>query len=319
MRHSTDSIPAGTTAHPKIDPVTGEMAVFCYALEPPFLTWAIVGADGEVTRLPTPVTGVDRPVMIHDMALTRRFLVLVVAPLYFDMAAAFSGGSMLAWQPEDGTRVALIRRDGGPVRWADSEAFWTWHSANAYDDGDGPDAPVVLDYVQWARPGGIVRGGGPNPGGLVRAEIDPARGTMTRRELVEPGSMEFPRIDVRRTGDRHRVIGVGTTSGRHTLVSGDHDVLMWLDTRDGTTTSWDADTLAVGEPTFVPRPGDADESHGWWVSFAINRADDTSWWLVIPASDPASGPLARVRIPTRVPLGLHGCWLPTEEEPADRP
>ncbi len=307
------SIPAGTTAHPKIDPVTGEMAVFCYALEPPFLTWAIVGPDGGVTRLPTPVPDVDRPVMIHDMALTRRFVVLVVAPLYFDMAAAFAGGSMLSWRPEDGTRVALIPRDGGPVRWADSEAFWTWHSANAFDDGTGPDAPVVLDYVQWARPGGIVRGGGPNPGGLVRAEIDPVRGTMTRRALVEPGSMEFPRIDVRRLGDRHGVIAVGTTSGRETLVSGDHDVLMWLDSRTGSTTVWDAGGLAVGEPTFVPRPGDPDESHGWWVTFAIDRADETSWWLVIPAADPASGPVARVRIPTRVPLGLHGCWLPSEE------
>jgi carotenoid cleavage dioxygenase-like enzyme len=28
-------LPAGITAHPKIDPATGEMAVFCYALEPP--------------------------------------------------------------------------------------------------------------------------------------------------------------------------------------------------------------------------------------------------------------------------------------------
>ncbi|MFJ9591699.1 carotenoid oxygenase family protein [Streptomyces virginiae] len=30
--------PAGITAHPKVDPVTGEMVVFCYGLEPPYLT-----------------------------------------------------------------------------------------------------------------------------------------------------------------------------------------------------------------------------------------------------------------------------------------
>lgn len=28
-------LPAGITAHPKTDPATGELAVFCYALEPP--------------------------------------------------------------------------------------------------------------------------------------------------------------------------------------------------------------------------------------------------------------------------------------------
>jgi carotenoid cleavage dioxygenase-like enzyme len=52
-----------------------------------------------VTRRPTPVSGLDRPVMIHDMALTARFLVLVLGPLYFDIQAATSRGSLLAWRP----------------------------------------------------------------------------------------------------------------------------------------------------------------------------------------------------------------------------
>ena len=125
------TIPAGITAHPKVDPRTGEMAVFCYGLEPPYLTWSLLGPDGSTRRTPTAVPDVDEPVMVHDMALTERFLVLVLAPLYFDIAAAMRGGSMLAWCPDDGTRVALIPRDGGPVRWATSEAYWSWHNANA--------------------------------------------------------------------------------------------------------------------------------------------------------------------------------------------
>ncbi|MEV4451032.1 carotenoid oxygenase family protein [Streptomyces mirabilis] len=32
------ALPSGITAHPKTDPLTGEMAVFCYGLEPPWLT-----------------------------------------------------------------------------------------------------------------------------------------------------------------------------------------------------------------------------------------------------------------------------------------
>ena len=36
------------------------------------------------------MTGVDRPVMIHDMALTERWAVLVVGPLFFDLAAALA-------------------------------------------------------------------------------------------------------------------------------------------------------------------------------------------------------------------------------------
>lgn len=305
------ALPAGITAHPKIDPSTGEMAVFCYSLEPPYLTWAMLAPDGRATRTPTPVTGVDQPVMIHDMALTRRFLVVVLGPLYFDVAAAMSGGSMLAWRPEDGTRIALIPRDGSPVRWAHTEAFWTWHSANAHDDGDAPDAPVVLDYVQWERPGGLVPG--PNAGGLYRATIDPARGTVTRRRLAEPGSVEFPRVDERTLGRAHRTIALAGESGTQELVGGDNDALYWVDAASGRTVRWCSGDLAVGEPAYVPRPGDTDEAAGWWVTYATDRTDGASSFLVIPAADPAAGPVARVHIPTRVPLGLHGAWLPTEE------
>nr|WP_255692891.1 carotenoid oxygenase family protein [Actinomycetospora soli] len=97
------------------------------------------------------------------------------------------------------------------------------------------------------------------------------------------------------------------------MPGGDHDALFWVDPASGATSSWFAGDLAVGEPCFVPRPGDPDETRGWWVTFATDRTDGASSFLVIPAADPASGPVARVHVPTRVPLGLHGAWLPTQE------
>ncbi|WP_435802965.1 carotenoid oxygenase family protein [Streptomyces mirabilis] len=72
------------------------MAVFCYGLEPPWLTWSIIGPDGTVRHSPTVVAGVDEPMMVHDMALTSRFLVLVLAPAFFDLPAL-------------GQRVRLVR------------------------------------------------------------------------------------------------------------------------------------------------------------------------------------------------------------------
>ncbi|MFF3013204.1 carotenoid oxygenase family protein [Streptomyces sp. NPDC057939] len=319
------ALPAGITAHPKIDPVTGEMVVFCYGLEPPHLTWSVIDRDGAVTRGPTPVDGVDEPMMIHDMALTARYAVLVLAPVFFDLGAAMAGGSFLAWRPERGTRVALIPRDGGPLRWASDEAFWMWHTVNAYDEGPGADAPVVLDYVQWSR---LTVGGGsedtadPVTGGLVRARIDPVAGSMART-MLDDTRVEFPRIDDRRIGSRHRHVALATDTGRTDLLPGEYDAVRWYDTETGTSQVWSAGNLSVGEPVFAPEPGrDTDGSgsgaggtgsdeHGYWLTFATDRTDGSSWFLVIPAEDPTSGPVARARIPVRVPLGLHGCWLPT--------
>ncbi|MFD5099378.1 carotenoid oxygenase family protein [Streptomyces albidochromogenes] len=311
-------LPAGITAHPKIDPATGEMAVFCYALEPPCLTWSVIGPDGVVRRGPTPVDGVDEPQMVHDMALTARYLVLVLAPAFFDITAAVNGGSFVAWRPSRGTRIALIPRDGGPVRWADDEAFWLWHTVNAYDDPD--DGRVVLDYVQWPAltlgPGGspdVPAGGGHH--GLTRAVVDPAAGTVVRTRL-DDARVELPRIDDRSIGSPHHRLAVAADSGRADgLLAGEYDALRWYDIRaTGTAVqAWDAGDLSVGEPVFAPTPGTHSSERGHWLTFATDRTDSTSWLLVLPADDPAQGPVTRVRIPVRVPLGLHGTWLPTEE------
>ncbi|MET8828915.1 carotenoid oxygenase family protein [Streptomyces sp. NPDC004610] len=318
-----DRLPAGITAHPKTDPVTGEMAVFCYALEPPYLTWSLLGPDGGVRRGPTAVPGADEPQMIHDMALTERYLVLVLAPAYFDLDAAMSGGSLLAWRPERGTRVALIPRDGGPVRWATDEAFWVWHTVNAYDDPAG-GGQVVLDYVQWPSlslgdgyddgHGGADRATGRAHHGLTRAVLDPAAGTVRRTQL-DDSRVEFPRVDDRTLSLPHRWLAVAADSGRGLdLLAGEFDALRWYDVGgSGTSTRrWIAGDLSVGEPVFAPVPGATEAGRGYWLTFATDRTDGSSRLLVLDAEDPAQGPVAQVRIPVRVPLGLHGAWLPTE-------
>jgi carotenoid cleavage dioxygenase-like enzyme len=302
------NLPAGITAHPKIDPRTGEMAVFCYHLRPPFLTWSTVRPDG-TAHPPTPVEGIDRPSMIHDMALTEHYLVLIIAPLFFDLAQSMAGGSLLSWEPDAGTRIALIPRDGGPVRWCHSEPFWVWHTANAYERNDpGAGNPVVLDYVEWSQPEGLAPGAPSLRGALARATIDAAAGTM-RREILTDDQLEFPRIDDRNITGRHTVIATASDSGRQRSQPEAPDTLLWYDTRTPTTTRWVAGDLAVGEPAFAPAADNPER--GWWLTFATHRATGDSWLLVIPAEDPASGPQARVRIPVRVPLGLHGNWLPT--------
>ncbi|MGW2482069.1 carotenoid oxygenase family protein [Streptomyces sp. NPDC001571] len=308
------ALPVGITAHPKIDPVTGEMLVFCYLLEAPYLTWSVIDPTGAVVRKPTPIEGVDEPMMIHDMALTRRFVVLVLSPVFIDLAAAMSGGSFISWRPERGTRVALIPRDGGRVRWASDEAFWLWHTVNAYDDGPEGDGDVVLEYVQWSR---LTVGGDPASFSadpvlcnLVRARIDPVAGSMVRAEL-DDCRVELPRVDDRRIGRRHRFVALAAETGDVDLLPGEYNALRWYDTQTDTTRVWSAGDLSVGEPVFAPEPGDRSDERGYWLTFATDRTDGTSWFLIVPAEDPEAGPVARVRIPVRVPLGLHGSWLPS--------
>ena len=298
-RDSCDGAMAiGSTAHPKLDPATGELVLFNYMFEPPYLTWSVVAADGSALRTPTPVEGVDTPLMIHDMVLTERYIVLLLCPLVFDIAKVLTGGAVLDWQPDRGTRIALIPRAGGPVRWASDDAFWVWHFANGFDL---PDGSVCVDYAQWAYPGGFADLGTPCDGALVRAVIDPGTGKATRT-VVADRDVEFPRIDDRSTTQRHGTIAtLGKVAGR----TGGMDALLFFDMAAGSETYWAPSHVAVGEPIFMP--GSEDE---YWGMIGTDRTDMSSWFYVLPAADPGSGPLAKVRLPIRVPAGLHGAWLP---------
>ncbi|GAA1855199.1 carotenoid oxygenase family protein [Pseudonocardia ailaonensis] len=305
-----DTLPAGICAHPKIDPRTGEMVAFCDNVAPPFLTWTVIGPDGVGTP-PRPVEGVERPSMIHDMAITDRYVVLVLAPLFFDVAEATKGGSLLEWKQEAGTRIALVPRDGGPVRWCEDEAFWLWHTANAHDAKDPVDGSdiVVLDYAEWERPSPPAPGATVTPR-LARATIDPAAGSM-RREVLADVAVDFPRVDDRLIGRPHPVAAAVLRTGRPRSHPGWGDALAWYDTRTGNVARWEATDLALGEPAFAPDPYSSAPDRGWWLSLATRPSTGESSLVVIPAADPAAGPVATVRMPVRVPLGQHGNWLPT--------
>lgn len=298
------TLPAGLTAHPKVDPATGELFSFCYSLEAPYLTWTAIGPDGVPLRPATVVDGLDQPVMIHDMALTATYLVVPVCPLYFDVAAAMAGGSVLQWRPDAGSRFALIPRDGSPVRWCGDEAFWMWHTANAYDAGDGT---VVVDYVQWDHPGAVAGVAGEPSSALCRAVLDPATGRITRTEIARQ-NMEFPRIDDRLLTRPHRQVSTVGESDGAGLVGGDADLLRWYDLETGDGVSWGDRGLSFGEPIHLPTGA----GEHYWGSIVTDRGDLSSWFFVFDGDAPQEGPRARVRLPQRVPAGLHGAWLPAQ-------
>ncbi len=218
-------------------------------------------------RAATPVAGLDRPTMIHDMALTPTYVVLVVAPLFFDFATAARHGSALAWQPDQGARIALIPRNGDPVRWLDTDTFWLWHTANAYDESvaDG-SVGVVLDYARWSNPGGFLPGLPDRS--LARMRLDPgAARCATRRSSTAPWGSRASM-----TGSSPGHTGGSQHRPPRRDIPGGQDTLAWYDTHSQRLAHWgEGARLSVGEQTFVPRPGDTDPTHGWWITIATDQ------------------------------------------------
>src|SRR5207249_4329157 len=63
------------------------------------------------------------------------------------------------------------------------------------------------------------------------------------------------------------------------------------------------------EAPFAPRPGTGAEDDGYLVSFVHDENEDRSEVVVLDATDLSAGPVARVLLPARVPLGFHATWV----------
>ena len=89
--------------------------------------------------------------------------------------------------------------------------------------------------------------------------------------------------------------------------------LVKYDNDTGKRWEWDYGPGVFGsEAVFAPRAGagrDSAEDDGYVITLVTDSRDWSSWCLVFDATDIEPGPLARVRMPQRVPYGFHAAWV----------
>jgi carotenoid cleavage dioxygenase-like enzyme len=310
------TLPGGFAAHTKLDHHTGELHAIAYFWAWDHVQHVIVDRAGNVART-TDIGVADGP-MMHDFALTSRYVVLLDLPVTFSLSAVSAGSEMpYVWNPQHQARVGLLPRDrSADVRWIDIEPCWVFHCLNAYDE---PSGRVVVDLCQynesfdvstlWAAHGPVT---------LDRWIIDPVAGTVSQQRLDDRGQ-EFPRVDDRLVSQPHRygysaVIGEVT---RAITVAGDFsddafaNALLRHDLARGTTEAREfGREAAVGEAVFAPAAADAAEDDGYVMAFVHNPDRGASDLVLLSAQDFTGAPVATVHLPARVPLGFHGSWLP---------
>ena len=105
------------TAHPKFDPVTGEMVCFAYEAggngndgSCDVVVWTI-DKDGKKTEeawYKAPFCG-----MIHDCGISENYLVLPLTPLKCSTDRLAKGGNHWAWDPNEDQWYGIVPRRGG--------------------------------------------------------------------------------------------------------------------------------------------------------------------------------------------------------------
>jgi carotenoid cleavage dioxygenase-like enzyme len=309
--HTFDgSLLTGMTAHPKIDPIWDELCFFSTSTEPPYLTYGVVSPRGQVSRM-LPID-LPRPVLMHDFAVTDQHVVFFDSPAVIDTEAAASGAPLVTWQPEHGTRIGLLPREGDidRVRWFPMENRFAMHFVNAYTDGD----EIVVDYIHRDAFNLETAAGVEQSPTYHRCVIEAGRGIVSD-EMFDATPVDYPRIDDRRVGLHHRyayLAAVTRGDGRPHGMGFDTLVRYDLKAEDIVQHRFPPGTL-VGEPQFVARRDSLAEGEGWILALTYDITQDTSQLVVLDARDFAAAPRAVVHLPRRVPAGLHGTWLSSRD------
>jgi carotenoid cleavage dioxygenase len=334
------TLPGGYTAHPKRDPDTGELHAVSYAFNRGnTVQYSVIGTDGRARRtVDIEVTGSP---MMHDFSLTENHVVFYDLPVTFDARQVVEGSvppglrlpvrlilSALIgrvripdpitarlpqpeqadrrmpyrWNPKYPARVGVMPRDGGntDVRWFDVEPCYVFHPMNAYDDGD----TIVLDVVRHPKMFDTdLREPNEGPPTLERWTVDLADGKV-RESRFDERAQEFPRVDERRVGKRHRfgyAVGFNDAAEQSTLLK--HDLVR------GTTAARSFGAgKQLGEFVFQSSTPDAGEDDGVLMGFVYDSATDRSELAILDAE--TMDTVAGIHLPHRVPAGFHGNWVP---------
>jgi carotenoid cleavage dioxygenase len=297
------TLPRGFSAHPKRDPETGELHAAVYGMDADQIQYVVVGTDGRVRKtVEVPVPGSP---MVHDCALTRNYFVLLDLPVVYEAQDEQGGLRAYQWRPDYGARVGLLPRDGGAddVIWREVAPCYVFHPLNAFEDADGR---VVIDVVRHPQTFASERyRAGEGPPTLDRWIVDP-RGGPVKEERLDDRPQEFPRHDERRIGKPHRygyAIEVGAGFRFEALLK--HDLRERRTERHE-----EGPNRLFMEPVFVPRTPDAAEDDGWVLAYTYDTDTDRSGVVILNAQDFTAPPIAVIDLPTRVPFGFHGNWIP---------
>ena len=293
--------PIDVCAHTRWDPLNGELWFVNYALTPPYLTFYRFDKYGKAIQK----WNIEKSYcsMVHDFILTQNYVLVFDCPVVFDLQQIMTGGAVLSWQPELGVRIGIMPRAGGEMKWFHTEPFFVFHFANAYEQ----DHEIIMDFVKHEKIVLLNQENGSIPPRLNRIRLNLKTGTIKHSEL-DDRLVEFPRIREDQDTLSHQFIYTPTKTASN---KSPFNALIKYDVIHQRSWTYDfGPHTEIGEAVFAPAASNQTEDDGYLLLFVYDAATNQSEFVILDAQNFQNEPLARIKMPRRVPNGLHGSWMP---------
>jgi len=311
------------TAHPKIDPDTGELFLFGYeaaGLATPTISLCRFSPEGELVS--EQWFDVQYCSMMHDFAITSEHIIFTVYPTKADLERIKQGGPHWIHDQQGESWIGVMPKYGsvdemvwfrGPV------GVHSYHVLNAFTEGRKVHIDQCMANTNLipfiAEDSGIDL---PVDGGLARwtMDLDDVTAGVVEWKIGPFG--EMPVIAHKDTGKAHdRGWYLTVDPSKLTLLeNGPAGVLFNAIARvsfpEGTLEMFsDGPGLGFNEPVHVPAE---DLQHGGWLVMMVDRIITEGHiaqevWI-LAADDITKGPIARVFMPFTTCEQVHGTWVP---------
>lgn len=304
------------SAHSKVDEKTGEFLFFDYGNTYPYMMYGVASPTGELVHcVPIELPG---PRLPHDMAITTNYSILMDLPLFNDPEAAKLGYYKSKFFRELPSRFGIISRygDANEIKWFESSPCYIYHVVNAWEEGD--EVVMVCCRVKEPQPPES-KDDGPLERMLAFLRLDAQMhcwrfnmktGATKEYELCD-NNTEFPVINLNYTGVKSRFSYNVCISNGRTL---EFEAVAKYDTWTGNSIRYEFGPGRFGtEGAYAPRPNAASEDDGYLITYVYDQIEDKSELLILDAKNFNLGPIARLEIPQRIPMGFHATWVHGEK------
>ncbi|XP_060208322.1 carotenoid 9,10(9',10')-cleavage dioxygenase 1-like isoform X1 [Lycium barbarum] len=331
------------TSHPKKAPGTGVLVIMGIYPRKPYFELGVISADGKKM-----VHKVDlkfnRCSLSHDIGVTERYNVIMDFPLTIDMIRLFRGESLIKYDKDGYARIGVMPRygDANSIKWFDVQPCCVFHLINCFEDNDEvvvrgcralesvlPRPSSKVNKFERSFEGSKATSSIENNNAkeepffhhVCEWTLNMRTGEVKEKNVTTKFSLEFPMINEKFIGLRNKfgylqVVDLEASSISEGLAKyGGLAKLHFKEDEELIKAEYHMfpeGTFCSGA-TFVQKIQSADEDDGWVVTFTHNENTNVSQVYVVDAKSFAKQPVATITLPSRVPYGFHGAFMPSDQ------
>ncbi|XP_062115357.1 carotenoid 9,10(9',10')-cleavage dioxygenase 1-like [Humulus lupulus] len=314
------------TAHPKVDPFTGEMFTYGSAHTPPYITYRVISKDGFMHD-PVPIT-VSDPIMMHDFAITENYAIFMDLPLIFRLKEMVKENKlMFSFDTTRKARFGVLPRyakDELLIKWFELPNCFIFHTANAWEEDD--EVVMISCRIENSDLGlysGQVKEKFDTTTSLYEMRFNMKTGLASQKQL-SASHVDFPKVNKSYSGRKQRYV-YGARLDDFAKVTGIVKFDLHAEPmRDKTCLEVGGNVEGLydlgpgifgSEAIFVPKVHgvNSEEDDGYLIFFVHDENSGKSKAHVIDAKTMSEDPIAVIDLPCRVPYGFHAFFL-TEEQ-----